>query len=71
MNIVYPNLKRQLSKVGVSLSELSDILEIELVQLEKKMSGLTSWSLIDVVKICVFLNNPDVDFLFVQLDTNT
>ena len=71
MNIVYPNLNRQLCDKGVTLDELSNVTGIDLVLLQKKMRGLLPWKLPEVVKICVYLKRSDVNFLFVQLDNNT
>ena len=71
MNIVYPNLNRQLCDIGITLDELSDATGIDLVLLKKKMQGLLPWKLPEVVKVCVYLKCSDVKFLFVQLDTNT
>lgn len=71
MNIVYPNLNRQLCELGITLAELSATTGIDCVLLEKKMQGLIPWKLHEAVKICVYLKRSDIKFLFVQLDTNT
>ena len=71
MNIVYPNLNRQMCEKGITFDELSDATGIDLLSLEKKMQGLLPWKLPEVVKICVYLKRPDAKYLFVQLDNNT
>lgn len=70
MNIVYPNLNRQLCDIGITLEDLSIATGIDLVLLKKKMQGLISWKLPEVIEICVHLKCSDVNSLFVQLDTN-
>ena len=71
MKVVYPNLNNKLIERGISLKDLSEILGLNEVVIEKKMQGKLPWKLAEAVKICIYLNFPDAKLLFVQLDTNT
>lgn len=71
MNVVYPNLNSKLIERNISIKDLSDILNVPVPIVEKKMRGSLPWKLPEAVKICLYLNFPDAKLLFVQLDTNT
>lgn len=67
---VYPNLSDRLHSYNVSYDNLARILNMSESLLSLKMQGLSPWKLWEVVQICILLETPDVNILFL-LDSNT
>ena len=71
MGFIYPNLCRELDKMGITVDVLAEKLNIPEDSVWSKLCGDSSWTLAEIVRVCQILKNPDVKFLFLQLDSNT
>jgi hypothetical protein len=69
--IIYPNLNQILVERGISITNLAEGIGINEVVLDKKLRGLLPLKLHEAIRIGLYLNHPDMNFLFVQLDINT
>ena len=71
MESVYPNLSDMMIKCGTTYSDLAHLIFVAEDVISQKMKGLIPWSLTEALSICFYFHTSDVDFLFLQLDTNT
>lgn len=62
--ITYPNLNLKLIERGISISDLAEIIESDTPTTESKLNGTLSWKLTEVVRVCLYLNDPNADHLF-------
>lgn len=64
---MYSTLKNKLAEHNVSYQDLSKLLDLSEAELSARFEGKTAWTLSDVVKICVRLNTPDAELLFLPV----
>lgn len=66
MDSLYPNLNAEMEAHHVSIENLAKIIgrSEEIVQL--KLRGVREWSLMEAVKICRYLQYPDLKKLFLR-----
>lgn len=62
--ITYPNLNLKLIERGISLADLAEIVGSDASTIESKLNGTLSWKLTEVVRVCLYLKDPDADHLF-------
>ena len=70
MNSLYPNLRRCLSERNISVENLAALTKLDVETVSLKLKGVLDWSLWEVVTLCCHLEEPDVNFLFLRLDSN-
>lgn len=70
MDSIYPNLGQELDKIGITVAHLATALNIPKESVSSKLRGDSPWLLSEVITICRLLNNSDVNFLFLRLDSN-
>ena len=71
MDYIYPNLCQELNKARVSEACLARFLDTSEESIRNKLSGSESWLLSEAVNICRLLNNPNIRFLFLQLNNKS
>lgn len=71
MKSIYPNLLEKMINCGMSFEDLAKIISSTEDVVSKKMEGTIPWTLLEAVKVCCYFHTSDVNFLFLQLDTNT
>ncbi len=64
MITAYPVLRQHIRDRGVSLKELANVAETNIIALSLKLLGIKRWKLTEAVKICCFFNTPDAERLF-------
>lgn len=64
MITAYPVLRQHIKERGVSLKELANVANINIIALYLKMLGIRRWKLTEAVKICCLFNTPDAEHLF-------
>lgn len=52
MNVNYPNLKAEMARKGEKLNTLSDLLDLSISQVSKRMNGQIEWTLSEIITIC-------------------
>ena len=62
----FPILCTELSKAGISVTQLAEALKTTETIVRNKLQGVEPWKLHDAIVICQLLNKPDVNFLFLQ-----
>lgn len=71
MESIYPNLTTKMIENGLSYNDLAQVIHASEDVVSQKMKGLLSWTLVEAARICRYFHTSDIDFLFLQLDTNT
>ena len=71
MKSIYPNLTKKMIEHNMSNEDLADIIDTTGDVVSLKMSGHSTWSLCDAVRICCHFDLSDIRFLFFQLDNNS
>lgn len=71
MKSIYPNLVNKMIEYGISYGDLASLIGTSVDIVSLKMMGAIPWTLVDAVRICCHLCTSDINFLFLQLDTNT
>jgi len=68
MKIVYPNLRKSMTRNGVSPDDLAKHCEITKLSCLLKLYGILPWKFTEVVRICQLLGDAEAESLFVRLD---
>jgi hypothetical protein len=71
MDSIYPNLTKKMIEHNLSYTDIAEILGVNERIIAKKMLGHLPWKLHEVIKLCCYFYTSDVNFLFLQLHTNT
>ena len=66
MNIVYVNLYNEISKNGISMTTIANMIGVSEVVFMDKLQGVLPWDLSEALNICCFLGISDVKYLFLQ-----
>ena len=67
MDSIYPNLCSELSKAGICMAEVAEVLNTTETVINNKLRGIEPWLLHEVITVCRLLNTSDVEYLFIQL----
>lgn len=67
MDSIYPNLCTELSKAGICMAEVAEVLNTTETVINDKLRGIEPWLLHEAVTMCRLLNTSDVKFLFLRL----
>lgn len=70
MKTAYPNLAAEMARRNMDTTELARFLEVSYNTAYKRLRGDTTWKLSEVSALCALLGEPDVNILFLRLDTN-
>jgi hypothetical protein len=70
MNL-YPILRQEMNKMGITISCLASELNITEDILRDKFDGKAPWMLSEALKVCRLLNYSDIKLLFLQFDNNS
>lgn len=71
LKAVYVELQRRMDDKDVSDKELAAVAGINRLSFYLKMRGIMRWKLAEVLRICVFFKDADIDSLFLRLDTKS
>lgn len=71
MKSIYPNLSNLMAERGMTYDDLAEVTLTDADTVSQKMIGLIPWLLVDAMRICSHFRTSDINFLFLQLDTNT
>lgn len=66
MNSLYPNLRRRMSERNISVDSLAALIKKDVEEVSLKLKGILDWSLWEVVTLCCYFEEPNVDFLFLR-----
>ena len=66
MESIFPNLDSELARRKMHYRELAPVAGVSEMQMYRRMKGQTNWRLNEAVKVCLFLENPDVNNLFAR-----
>ncbi len=68
---IYPNLTRELKNRKIAVEALAQDLGLSRSAMYRRLNGSTEWTLSEVVSICQYLENFDINTLFLRLHTKT
>lgn len=68
---LYPILRRELDKTGISVSFLATELDLTEDSIRNKLDGKAPWMLSEALRISRLLNFSDIKLLFLQFDNNS
>lgn len=66
MESIFPNLDSELARRNMHYRQLAPIAGVSEMQMYRRLRGQTNWRLNEAVKVCLFLENPDVNNLFAR-----
>lgn len=66
MESLYPNLDSELSRRNLNYRDLAPVVGVSEMQMYRRLRGQTNWRLDEAVKVCLFLDSPDVSSLFAR-----
>ena len=66
MTTVYPNLQAAMSRRGVTIRDLAEIIDKSEEIVHLKLRGVREWTLPEALAICRYLNYPDFRKLFLR-----
>ena len=68
MTNIYPNLAKKMAEYNTSVSALASLLNISIYSVYRRLRGYTEFKFIEIIKLCQFFKEPNVENLFVRFD---
>ena len=68
---IYPNLTRELKNRKLTVEIMAEDLGYSRSAMYRRMNGSIDWTLSEIVAICQYLENFDINTLFLRLHTKT